>query len=53
MGLIVDMKTMGGTMDVQTMSFESCFLGFSSYARDVLVSINQASSFSLFLSASK
>ena len=25
MGLIVDMKTMGGTMDVQTMSFESCF----------------------------
>lgn len=28
MGLIVDMKTMGGTMDVQTMLFESCFLGY-------------------------
>lgn len=27
MGLIVDMKTMGGTMDVQRVSFESCFLG--------------------------
>lgn len=27
MGLIVDMKMMGGAMDVQTVSFEGCFLG--------------------------
>lgn len=26
MGLIVDMKTMGGTMNVQTVWFEGCFL---------------------------